>query len=380
MNVLDDVANVIKRRIYEPQGQFYAMFMTGVDRKVSTQINTAAISYSPKTQSLTLLVNEEFWFGLTEPQKVFVLEHEVSHICFGHMVTCDFYQNRLVDNLATDTEIHEYIECKIEGGITLAWLKQTFPKGYWPEKAGRDHYYREIMRQCDEGGQGIQDKVDAAGGNIEHAWEQMTETEKAIASINMEGRVEQAAKSCGTVPGHIQGLLDSFVKPKAEFNWKAILRRFVTNSGRMVIKYTRSKPNLFFEDNRAPKVKFKNKMLWIIDTSGSVSQDELAECCNEMYWLHKQGYHIDTMCVDTTIHPIVEYKGTTTFEIHGRGGTDFDPAIEFFNKSKYDLAVYFTDGEAHTPRNANKPLLWVVSSRGTTSYVESHNGRILKIS
>ena len=41
--------------------------------------------------------------------------------------------------------------------------------------------------------------------------------------------------------------------------------------------------------------------------------------------------------------------------------------------------IYFTDGEAELPPNAIRPMLWVVSSRGTTSAIQNHNGKILKI-
>jgi predicted metal-dependent peptidase len=41
--------------------------------------------------------------------------------------------------------------------------------------------------------------------------------------------------------------------------------------------------------------------------------------------------------------------------------------------------IYFTDGYAELPPNANRPMLWVVSSNGGIEAIKNHNGKILKI-
>jgi predicted metal-dependent peptidase len=86
------------------------------------------------------------------------------------------------------------------------------------------------------------------------------------------------------------------------------------------------------------------------------------------------------LCADTTIYEPYIYKGQTEIKIHGRGGTYFTPVLEYFNTHpEYSCMIYFTDGYAELPPNANRPMLWVVSSNGGIEAIKNHNGKILKI-
>lgn len=70
---------------------------------------------------------------------------------------------------------------------------------------------------------------------------------------------------------------------------------------------------------------------------------------------------------DADIHKIYEYKGKFDGKITGRGGTDFKPAIDYYNANlnKYTTLVFFTDGYA--PLDTFKPMrqmMWVITSNG----------------
>ena len=111
----------------------------------------------------------------------------------------------------------------------------------------------------------------------------------------------------------------------------------------------RRKENRRYEDNPGIKVKMRQKMLLAIDTSGSVNNEELAEFMNEIYHIYKSGVAIEIIQCDTKINSIEEYKGKFELEIRGRGGTDFDPVLEYYMKHRqYTSLIYFTDGEAYT--------------------------------
>jgi predicted metal-dependent peptidase len=62
----------------------------------------------------------------------------------------------------------------------------------------------------------------------------------------------------------------------------------------------------------------------------------------------------------------IEVGGEVSAEVHGRGGTCFDPPFEYVQDEgiDLDLVLYFTDGEAPLPREENRintPVLWVVT-------------------
>ena len=60
--------------------------------------------------------------------------------------------------------------------------------------------------------------------------------------------------------------------------------------------------------------------------------------------------------------------------IKGRGGTNFQPAFDFFeeHKSEYSGLIIFTDGEGNIPvqKYSNNNILWILDSR--LAYEKNH--------
>ena len=102
-----------------------------------------------------------------------------------------------------------------------------------------------------------------------------------------------------------------------------------------------------------------------IDTSGSVSSNELKEFFGELYHLQKTGSEVTLIQCDTAISSIEKYDHKKDIKIHGRGGTEFQPVIDYYNENlaKYSCLMYFTDGECPAPENAHGRILWVLSSK-----------------
>ena len=204
-----------------------------------------------------------------------------------------------------------------------------------------------------------------------HPWkefENLPEAEKQLIENQMQRILQevksQTEKKRGHVPGEMKGIIKikEIVPPK--FNWKNYLRRFTGISSKIFTKKIRRKENTKFPDMPGMKVKMKQKLMLAIDTSGSVCDDEVREFMNEMHHIYKTGVDIALVQCDTYIRDISEYKGTYDLKLHGRGGTDFTPVIEYFNENtSYTSLVYFTDGEASTHVNPRAKVLWVHSEQ-----------------
>jgi predicted metal-dependent peptidase len=122
----------------------------------------------------------------------------------------------------------------------------------------------------------------------------------------------------------------------------------------------------------------RQKMLVAIDTSASVNNDELTEFMNEIYHLYRSGVAIEIVQCDTKINSIQEYKGKFELEISGRGGTSFDPVLDYYmDNPKFTSLVYFTDGEAYTELKPNKNILWVLSERSDMN--NELPGKVIKL-
>jgi len=374
MTLYEDIGKAMKQLLFDDP--YYALFLLGIQKQETTAVPTLAVGLTGL--NVTLLINKDFWSKLPLNQKLGVLKHEVLHLCFYHLTSSEYYSNHLLDNIATDLEINQYIkESNLPpGGVTMDYIKETFGVTL-PEKKGRDFYYKELLKHLPPQMPNL--------GDAEHFWEKvkdLSDADKAIVQNQIVSMMEAAATELeksrpGSVPGEITQQL-SLIKREALFDWAKYIRQWVTNSIEVTMRQTRFKPNPYFKQNPSSKLKLKHNILCAIDTSASVCDTTLHKFLSEIYNLWRFGHTINIMSVDTQLYDPYVYKGSVDIKLSGRGGTSFTPTLEYFNsRNEYSAMIYFTDGEAELPPNANKPMLWVID--GTSKYVEGHNGKILKI-
>ncbi len=373
----------------EPYYGFFLIMLNKVWRK---DLPTAGVS--KQNINYQLAINEEFWTGLSDDHKMGLLKHELLHIAFGHLTSFSSFSNKKLANVAMDMEINQYIEDSWlpEGGIRI----EDYEDLKLDKKAGCRYYYDQLLRLQDEKdkngttGNDAMDKLldNVASGNIpDHStWEEfedMTDAEKKLIEKQvqkiLQDAKEQTVKKRGNVPGEIEGLIvvEEFTAPK--FDWKGYLRRFTGVSTKVFTKKIRRKENRRYEDNPGLKIKMRQHMLLAIDTSGSVSDTELAEFMNEIHHIYKVGVDITVVQCDTSIKSIEPYKGKNEISVLGRGGTEFDPVLDYYNANlkKYTSLVYFTDGECYTSVKPKGKVLWVLSERSGMN--EDLPGQIIKL-
>jgi predicted metal-dependent peptidase len=104
----------------------------------------------------------------------------------------------------------------------------------------------------------------------------------------------------------------------------------------------------------------------IVDTSASIDNETLLLFLNEINHLHKCGIRIKLIQADAEVSSIENYQPRKTeIEITGRGGTAFQPALNYANKENISGVIYFTDGYGDTTNlKSVHPLLWVISPNG----------------
>jgi predicted metal-dependent peptidase len=370
INIQDAVARTTKNLIFtEP---FYGLFLIGINKKYTDTLPTAGVS--KHGIGMQLAINPNFFNELSEDHRFGLIKHELLHIAFGHLVIRDRYSNAKLFNIAADLEINQYIlESKLpEGGLLLS----SFPELNLPVKAGTKEYY-DILNQAQQDGTSpsLDSLMDQMNGETpyDHAtWDEfddLSEAEKKLVQKQIEHQLKEVAettiKKNGNIPGELSEVINRLmhVEP-AKFDWKGYLRRFIGNSSIVYTKKLRRKYNKRYSGNPGLKIKFKNNILVGVDTSGSVNNDELKEFMSELCHMHKTGHKITVAQCDTSLNSVKEFNPKNNWEIHGRGGTDFQPVIDHFNENKgqYTALIYLTDGEAYAPENCPKNTLWVLSS------------------
>lgn len=373
----------------EPYYGFFLIMLNKIWRK---DLPTAGVSKNGINYQLA--INEEFWTNLSEKHQLGLLKHELLHIAFGHLVSFSSFNNKRLANVAMDMEINQYIESDWlpEGGIDI----NNYEDLNLDEKAGCRYYYDKLQQLKDEkdkNGTCGNEKMDKLLDNVESGdipdhstWEEfenLTEAEqklieKQIQRVLSEAK-EQTIKKRGHIPGEIEGVIviEEITKPK--FDWRSYVRRFTGTSTKVFTKKIRRKENRRYDDNPGLKIKMKQHMLLAIDTSGSVSDTELTEFMNEIHHIYKAGVDITMVQCDTSIRSIEQYKGKHEMNVTGRGGTEFDPVLDYYNanQKKYTSLVYFTDGECYTSVKPKGRVLWVLSERSHMN--EDLPGQVIKL-
>ena len=370
INIQDQVARTTKTLIFtEP---FYGLFLIGINKQFSNRISTAGVSKLGIGMQLT--INPEFYIDLSDDHRLGLIKHELLHIAFGHLIMRDLYSDHKLFNIAADLEINQYIsKSKLpEGGLLLS----SFPELNLPHKAGTKVYYNLLEKAQEDGTSpsldNLMNQMDGQSTYCHSTWEEFDELSEADKKLvekqinhQLKEATEQTLKKQGHIPGELSELIDRLlhIEP-AKFDWKGYLRRFVGNSSIVYTKKLRRKYNKRYSESPGLKLKFKNHILVGVDTSGSVNTEELKEFFNELAHMHKTGHKITVAQCDTRLGSIKEFNPKKDWEIHGRGGTSFQPVIDHYNENKgsYMALIYLTDGEAYPPADCPKNTLWVLSS------------------
>lgn len=395
---------------------FFGLFLLGMAKDYSPRIPTAAVC--KKGIGVELLVNEEFWNKLPDKIQEGILIHEIYHLCFNHLLMWDFYENKSILGLAADLEVNSYIDRDMlpEDGV--------FNENYGlPPRLGLKKYY-DILNIVNnmpnipggdgESGDGEGQKDDQSNGNGGSSDDQNNENEQSAKNIvdglssknkqdlkdlinnndfthkewkrfddlsdaekelfkNQINHIakqsaEQLQKSRGEIPWGLEEYIKSLFKIKpAVFNWKAYFRRLLGSIIDVDIKKTRKKESIRFPGASGLKHKKKSNVFLVIDTSGSVSDDDLCDFFSEINHIYKAGTKITICECDSQVQRVYEYTGKWDGKCSGRGGTTMTPAIIEFNKKckDYQTIIFFTDGYIESnPEKIKGKAVWVITSNG----------------
>lgn len=368
---------------------FYGLFLIMLNKQWNDKaVPTAGVSRQGVNYQLYL--NEGFWNSLTPNQHIGLLKHELLHIAFFHITDYDHLTEKTIANIAMDIEINQYIDKDLLPPGPQ--LPESYPELKLEPKKGTQYYYDKLMQgakdkscpnlnavleACQEGKITVSISVNGKNKDVgvpDHSsWEEFDNLDEATKKlINkqtahiLQEVADQVRKSQGTVPGEMAEILERITKIEPpKFNWKGYLRRFVGGSVKTFTKMSKSKPNFRFLDNPGMKHKERRKILVAIDTSGSVSTNELKEFLGEINHIARTGTEVIIAQCDTAIHKIGKFNPKDDLKIHGRGGTSFHPVTDYYdaNFRKFNCLIYLTDGEASAPSKCRGPVLWVHSSQ-----------------
>ncbi len=372
---------------------FYGLLLMQMRFKLTEDIETAA------TDGTFIYFSPVFMENLSDKELDFVLLHEVLHAALQHCSRGEGREDELF-NIACDIVVNSTIlqenhmdlsTISIEGYGEAMHLAPDGEEGY---NYSAEQVYEMLLnphtvtkKKGQRGNSSMTHPIKGGKGiyRDDHSlWSGESDPELRE---TWTARVVQAARaveirdpsnSRGLIPGFAQRLLKELTDPRVD--WRTILSEFIQPE---INDYSFSPPDRRYGDspfflpdyNDVGEGNEVHDILFMVDTSGSVSDGQLAEALGEIKgaidqfdgrlrgWL---GY-FDTVVVPPK--PFEDVSSMMKIPPYGGGGTDFACIFDHVRLHMWDTPpayiVILTDGYApFPPESAARgiPVLWLLNN------------------
>jgi predicted metal-dependent peptidase len=316
-----------------------------------------------------------------------VIAHEIMHVVMKHPLRLEGRDHKRF-NIACDYAINPALTAESNFTLPKDRLEDPAFEGMYAEKIynllpdprgggdgqgdseGGDQGQGQGQGQGQDQGQGdgmwgeVLEPLNDNGGAMSDA--EKSQMEAAIDQQIMAAAA--SAKAIGSLPASIDAMVTEMKKPKVDF--ADVLKRHY--GGDQPDDYSWRRPNKrMYQHVRvfAPSIGRIGcgKVTIIIDTSGSMSDGELAQCLGEMNNLSIEfnPEEVNVITFDTKVRTHRTYQAgeeITDIKVGGRGGTDVLHVWEYMadHGVETDVMIFLTDmGFYHYPPTPPYPVLWV---------------------
>jgi predicted metal-dependent peptidase len=335
----------------------------------------------------------------TDAEIAFAIAHETLHCALQHPYRLG-NRNPVKANIAMDLAINPIL-LQATPAIT-AWPGTLFPRDFGlPDGLAWEEYYNLLPDQPTKlngsGGDGVgipqpsvgkpgscKPEGDEDGSGSDGSIPQQTDMDWRQAAVNQTLQ----AQAAGNLPGGLEVLVNASITVTQD--WRAILARFIRNN--IPVDYTWSRPNrrMVSSGLYLPSVYRENmpRLGVAVDTSGSISDAQLASALTETQAIIRECRPEEIIVVycDAKVGN-VEHFGPDDFNVDfsptGRGGTAFQPALDYFSSGDDDPveAVIYFSADLNCfdhPTEPEYPVLWITSEQCRHSDPPGGFGELIK--
>ena len=363
---------------------FYGLLLMHMKFSLDDTIPTAA------TDGEKIMFNPHFLTNIKDNELDFILMHEILHVALEHCFRFAEIKDLDTDmlNIACDIVVNSNIlmsnnndkKTIMVHGQASMHLAPNNEEGY---KYSVEEVYKMLQKQNkgrngkEKHGKGIDDhtkwkKDEEGSGRLKEIWE----ARLANASANIAAKAKNGMKGIGSIPLGVELLLKELMKP--QIDWRTILDEFVQEE---ISDYSFTPPDRRFGDSPffLPDYNEKEDMvddiLFMIDTSGSMSDVEITAAYSEVKgaidqfngklrgWL---GFFDAEIIEPKLFESVEEFQ---LIKPKGGGGTNFDCVFNYVNTQMQDKPpvsiIMLTDGGAPFPSESitnGIPVLWLLNN------------------
>lgn len=353
------------------------------------------------TDARAFYYNAEYVEGLNLDQAQFMLAHEALHCALSHFARREHRKKHRWD-LACDLAINPLlIKDGLKpppGALYLDQFEGLTAEEIYPSIADMEdetetldqHLYdnedSQGKRDAGQGGSSPQRTGEGRGAEAEADPDRggapqpkpLSDSEREQLSVQWRQRLAGAAQQAlqaGKLGGGLARLVDHLLQP--QLPWRMLLAKYMTAISRDDYNYSRPsrrEGTAILPSLRSSQV----DLVVVLDTSGSISADEIREFMSEVDAIKGQvRARITLHACDAELakdgpwefEPWEEFKLPRDFT--GGGGTRFTPVFDWIagRDRQPDLLLYFTDAQGEFPeREPLYPVLWLVKGKTKTPW------------
>ena len=317
------------------------------------------------TNGSYIVFNEDWIDTLTDDELLFVTAHECMHPMLEHP-----YRRRNRDprrwNQAGDYVINELLVQEGIGTMPSIGLRNT---DLYNAGQGKTDKIYNILDDQNRNGDNSNDNNPLDDCQDAGVKDQLSPAQIAQDQADWKVRVAQAAQAAkmqGTLSAGMERLVDEILRPKVD--WKEVMQRFIRKFVKNERTFARMNRRFITQDLYLPSKtgEILNNVVFAIDCSGSVGQDELTAYKSEVMYVHRDlkprnltvlGFSTDVTSCDT-----FKPDDIIDFKLKGGGGTSFSCIFEYLQKNNVDpdVCIVLTDlGSDDYGPQPDYPVLWI---------------------
>jgi predicted metal-dependent peptidase len=360
--------------------QFEKVFVDG-----EHPIKTAAVGRAPGERFIKLFYNEDYFRGLYDEQfeaarssedsrkalyKARLIasgatEHEILHVVFDHLSRK--FPDKLRGAIAMDCVVNPNIPEERRHSTWIMPKRYGFPDGqtskwYYDHLKGNQQFEQDRANGV-YGHEGVLSWLEGS----HEMWDNLegdTTAREFIKDVIRKAKENTSAEGWGKVGANIKEQIDKFLTwTPPKIPWSRVFRNFCASAEESLLEYTMSRESRRFGTRPGTRKRDRLRIAVIVDTSGSIDEEQLKMFFNEVRWIWRNGAMVHVFEADTDVKDDYEFRGEFTGVVHGRGGTNLQRPLEEVDPQRFDCIVYCTDFQAgKITRRFRTPVLWVLSN------------------
>ncbi len=341
-------------------------------------IDASAWCPTAATDGMNFFFNVDFIQSLDRQELVFLFAHEIMHCAMGHFIRRDGRQADLW-NMAADYVINaDLVDSDVGKMPTVGLLDQKYLG--WASEEVYDELFKnadkiKIMMPLDmhldldgddddgdgdgngdgniygEGGSGSGDDVGQSKKKPKYSKEQAQAIHDEFRNNIIQA--SQQSGGAGNIPAGLRRLIKKWTEP--QLDWREFIEQRIQSTLKDDWTFMKSPRRDFPGDIIFPGRKNLEtiEVYVAVDTSGSMSEQQLKDLMGEIYGIMQQfsDFVVHVWSFDTQVYNYHKYEAhnleeINDYELKGGGGTDFACNWEWMKDEDYvpETFLLFTDG------------------------------------